>query len=569
MTSSLPLILSEETVTKGTRSMASRPHVAVVYADVVGQVSHLGRPLSRAEARRGFRTRYEVDLSDHRRTAQLDSSPLPSRGDAYFFRSKVDVGFRVSNPEAVVKRHVTDALAVVYGYLSGAFWPVTRRFEIRDAEKAEAALNELFLHDVVLDEGITIYRCVVQLLPDTAAQEYLRALESADRTLFVGEAQHTVATAEARRAHELASLAQRARLDAESREQNAMASSSLDFDGLIRAHLAKHPDETAYALELLQRHYAAQNMRQDIDDKRSLDLVRYMIEQGMIHSVDLDVLRKQALGRVQEIASPARPVELPAASWDDPLPSGPVLRMAAESTPVPHDDAPQVIDASRTVPVYVVFDESPTDPAYFNEVNRGMGTLPADLAAAQPEIVDAVRLAVLGYAGQIAVRMPLTKIAPNCFVPELTARPGSSLSSVFEYLPGRIADDVSRLKSQGLTVGRPILYLLCAATPGESSSWESSLLHLADRAEFALAPNILACGIGATDAEVIRKITAQPQSSGWVADPGTPLNEAVSRYTAFVRQSIAVLGRAHLTGGSNAASESPAGFRSVNNSAVR
>ena len=48
-----------------------------------------------------------------------------------------------------------------------------------------------------------------------------------------------------------------------------------------------------------------------------------MIEQGMIQSVDIELLRKQTLGRVQEIASPSRPAELPAASWDDPLPSGP------------------------------------------------------------------------------------------------------------------------------------------------------------------------------------------------------------------------------------------------------
>jgi uncharacterized protein YegL len=568
MTSALPLILSEEPVTKDTRSKVSRPHVAVVYADAVGQVSYLGRPLSRAEARRRFRTRYEVDLSDHRRTAQLDSSPLPSRGDAYFFRSMVDVGFRVTDPEAVVKRNVADALAVVYGYLIGAFRPVTRRFEIRDAERAESALNALFQQQVTLDEGITIYRCVVQLLPDHAAQEYLRSLDSADRTLTVDKAQHTVATAAAHHANELAGLTQLARLEAESREHDALASRPLDIDGLIRTHLAKHPDETAYALELLQRHYEAQNAQQDINDKRSLDLVRYMIEQGMIQSVDIELLRKQTLGRVQEIASPSRPAELPAASWDDPLPSGPVLRMAAEPAPAAQGDIPLPVDTSRTVPVYVIFDESSADPAYFEAVNRGVRTLPADLAA-HPEIIDAMRLAVLGYADKVTVRMPLTRVAADSFVPELTSRPGSSLSSVFDYLHGRISEDVGRLKSQGLTVGRPILYLLCAATPGDSPVWESSYLRLTDRAEFSLAPNILACGIGQTHPEVIRKVTAQPQSSGWVADPDTPLNEAVSRYTAFVRQSIAALGRAHVTGSSDAAAESPAGFRSVSGSALR
>ena len=182
MTNALPLILSEEPVTRDTRSKVDRPHIAVVYADAAGQVTYLRRPLNRAEARRKFRIRYEIDLSDHRRTAQLDNSPLPSRGDAYFFRSAVDVGFRVTDPEAVVQRNVTDALAVVYGYLISAFRPVTRRYEHPGRRRRpRRPSTHLFRRPVALDEGITIYRCTVRLLPDQAAQEYLRSLDSADR----------------------------------------------------------------------------------------------------------------------------------------------------------------------------------------------------------------------------------------------------------------------------------------------------------------------------------------------------------------------------------------------------
>ena len=82
--------------------------------------------------------------------------------------------------------------------------------------------------------------------------------------------------------------------------------------------------------------------------------------------------------------------------------------MAAEPAPAGQGDIPQSVDTSRTVPVYVIFDESPADPAYFEAVNRGVRTLPADLAA-HPEIIDAMRLAVLGYADKVTVRMPLTR----------------------------------------------------------------------------------------------------------------------------------------------------------------
>jgi uncharacterized protein YegL len=561
MTGAVPLILSEEPVTWRTWSKVAKPHTAVVYADAIGQLTYPREPLNRSQRRR-LRTRYEVDLSDHRRNAHVDNSPLPSRGDAHFFHSVVDVGFHVTDPEAIVKRNVTDALTVVYNCLLSMFRPVTRRYDIRDAEKAESALNALFEQPVTLDEGITIYVCAVRLLPDQAAQEYLRSLDSADRTLAVDEAHHKVATGAARREQELAGMAQQARLDAEKQEYQAIAETQLDFEGLIRAHLAKHPDETSYALELLHRHQEAQSAQRDVNDQRSLDLVRYMIEQGMIQSVDVELLRKQALGRVQEIASPSRPAEPPADSWDDPLPPGPVLRITPEADPAGQGgDAPQV-DATRTVPVYVIVDESPADPAYFDAVNDGIRTLPADLAA-NPDIIDAMRLGVLGYADDITVRMPLNVVAADSFVPELTSRPGSRLSPVFEYLHERITEDVDRLKSHGLTVGRPVLYLLCAMTPGDSPAWETPYSRLTDRAGFPSAPNILACGIGPTQPEVIKKITAQTQSSGWLADPDIPLGEAASGFTAFVQQSIIALGRAHVTGSPDATAESPTGFRPV------
>ena len=116
----------------------------------------------------------------------------------------------------------------------------------------------------------------------------------------------------------------------------------------------------------------------------------------MIQSVDVELLRKQALGRVQEIASSSRPAEPPAASWEDPLPPGPVLRITPEPDQAGQDDVEPQIDTSRTVPVYVIVDESPADPAYFEAINEGIRTLPADLAA-HPDIIDAMRLGVLGY----------------------------------------------------------------------------------------------------------------------------------------------------------------------------
>ena len=433
MNGTLPLILSAEPVTRETRGKASRPHVATVYADISGNLQYFpDRPLTLGEViRRRYRTRYEVDQGDHRRKAQLDNSPLPSKGDAFFFRSFVDVGFRVTDPLAVVRRNVSDALTVVYGYLVSSFWPITRTFEIGQAPQAEAALNALFLTPVKLEEGITIYQCSVRLLPDQTAQEHLRTITAANRSVTAGGAQHEANLAAARRQHELAGLDQQARLNAESREYEAMAGRPIDIPGLIQAHLAKHPDETPFALEMLSRHQEAQAAQQDINDKRSMDLFRYMIEQGLLQAVDIQFLRNQAVGRVQEITSPtpqpiappARPAELPAGnvSWDDPLP-GSAMPVTPSGSVEPETLAPgpdaimAPAEAKRVFPVYIIVDESPDDQAYFETLNRTIRNLPADLAA-HAEVINAMRLAVVGYASDVDPRMPLNPVAEEKLCP--------------------------------------------------------------------------------------------------------------------------------------------------------
>ena len=42
-----------------------------------------------------------------------------------------------------------------------------------------------------------------------------------------------------------------------------MAGRTIDIPGLIQAHLAKHPDQTPYALEMLTRHEEAQAERRE------------------------------------------------------------------------------------------------------------------------------------------------------------------------------------------------------------------------------------------------------------------------------------------------------------------
>jgi uncharacterized protein YegL len=564
VTSTVPVILSQEPVSRGltARMKISKPNIAVVYSGAFGEVASFeGRPLSWSQqVLSKYRIRYEVDLSDHRRTAQLDSSPLPSRGDVYFFRSTVDVGFRVSKPEEVVRRNVTDALPVVYNYLIDSFRPVTRQHEIDDAAGAEAQLNLLFSTLHVLEEGITIYHCATRLLPDTKAQQHLQSLNAATRTLNLNAEEHKVASAATRHGIELASLHHDARLEAERKEYAATAGRPVSLHSLIQAHLAKHPDQTDYALELLQRHELAMAAQRDTNDQRTLDLARYMMDQGLIQAVDIEMLRNDTLGRVQQITSPSPPPAL-TAGWDDPLPGDPAPVKSLPSPPAGHGDGAHT-DPTTAIPVYLVVDESPADDAYMAAVNRNFSSLPEDLAQ-YPDIISAIRLAVLGYAADVGLRMPLTAVAEGSHVPSLVARGGANFAAALDDLRNRIADDVSRLKQRGLTVGRPTIYLLSATDGRDDSAWDTAMRRLTDRTTFPYAPNIFAFGVGEATAEIIIAIAGQSGSLGWVAPPSLSLAGAADSFTAFARKSILSLGRAHVNGRRDTEMPQPERFRAV------
>jgi uncharacterized protein YegL len=541
--------------------------VAVIYADAFGVLTTLEswRKRSRSERRASkYLTRYEIDMSDHQRTASFQQSPLPSKGGSYFFQCIADVGFRVYDPSEVIRRNVSDGLTIVYTHLLSELWPITQRYGIEQAEEAQNDINEQFKFQLPVrlsNSGIEIYLCRTRILPDAAAQEHLRSLEAAKRKLELDEAQHEVNLASSAHQHDLAERAQRARLSAEQRELETWAGQTIDLRSLVLAHLARHPDETAYALELLARHEEATLAKRDIDDKRSIDLIRYMMEQGLIHAADVEVLRKQTLERVQEIASPATP-ELPGASWDEPLPGGsePVVLVSSHADPQAQapGDSPTPSTPTVVIPVYVAIDESPDDQHYFDALNAALQDLPSQLSAHQ-DVIRAIRLGVIGYADEVKLRLPLNVIAQDSFVPKLEHRDGSRIAPVFEYLHKRIPEDVQRLKSQVSRVGRPILHILSASPPEDDAAWQDPYNALLNRGTFPYAPNIIACGIGNASPDVVRHL-APPPEFGWLASPDAPLGEAVARYISYVQSSAIAVSSAHISGSQELLVTPPAGF---------
>ena len=131
------------------------PGVHVVYATGDGGVASLGgRPLSVWESLFSpYRTRYDIDVTDHRCVVDLRATPLPARGGG-LLSGAVEVGFRVHDPVAVVRALVNDPVPVIHGFLMEWLPFFTRH---SDGPAAVAAIEAAARKRVRLPEGITIF----------------------------------------------------------------------------------------------------------------------------------------------------------------------------------------------------------------------------------------------------------------------------------------------------------------------------------------------------------------------------------------------------------------------------
>jgi hypothetical protein len=262
----LPLIKAVTPVQRGMPTRRRAPNIAVVYATAGGELGSLPdyRPMTyREQLNTKYRTRYDVDRSDHRRRARLESIPLPARGDYYFFIADLEVAFTVHDPIEVVRRNITDATTVVYSHLANEFRQITRKFDIEQAALAEAEIARRFNAEDILDDGIKIFSVIPRLLPDDRAMRHLQEKKEAERRLLTDLAQHKANLLEARQRGELEELSRDFERRQVEKEMAGMRGRELDAIEIVRRHLARHPDDTERALVLFNEHRKAWLEQQD------------------------------------------------------------------------------------------------------------------------------------------------------------------------------------------------------------------------------------------------------------------------------------------------------------------
>jgi hypothetical protein len=123
------------------RRKTHRPWVARVYVKRTGRLdvfSWANQPTTGELLWGGYRSVYDVDLS--LRNLSLEVT-LPSAGDAFVFRTEVDVQWRVEEPKTVVTKGLRDIRTLVVPHLLAGLRQASRALDTSDVETAEKAAN--------------------------------------------------------------------------------------------------------------------------------------------------------------------------------------------------------------------------------------------------------------------------------------------------------------------------------------------------------------------------------------------------------------------------------------------
>ncbi|MER7008137.1 hypothetical protein ABT297_34530 [Dactylosporangium sp. NPDC000555] len=298
------VILHEERLNRFGAAQGAKPlraAVTAVYARPNGDLVALGRPLYLFEnLARGFRYRYDVGTADREDEFHI-SDELPSREDIFRFYARLQFGFRVHDPVEVVRRRVQDGFMVAGWRLMERMRRISRRYTPEECANANDEINDtLGQEPIELSEGITVYRFAAFLSLDQQTQEAMRRRRAVEQAYAFEQT-----------SHRLDRLRQTNQQELETARLEAVRDAIHGDHGLLMLHMAKHPDDTRTALEMVAK-------SNESDRQGLFKLLENMMEKNLIQNIDLQEIRDENLRRILQTVK------------EDPLK---VLQVRAEAGP--------------------------------------------------------------------------------------------------------------------------------------------------------------------------------------------------------------------------------------------
>jgi uncharacterized protein YegL len=209
------------------------------------------------------------------------------------------------------------------------------------------------------------------------------------------------------------------------------------------------------------------------------------------------------------------------------------------------------------LPVYILADESISMRPFTGELNAGLVSLHETLRS-EPMIAAKVRLSVLGFSDNVAVRMALADLRNEASLPQLEIRGGTNYGAAFGDLYHRIPNDVTVLKRDGYQVHRPAVFFLSDGQPSDGK-WRNQHGALTDKATNTTAPNVIAFGVGTVKPKTILQVATQ-QDFAFVSIPGVNIGAAIAKFFVALTASVVQSGRSLNSASPQLVVERPEGF---------
>lgn len=215
---------------------------------------------------------------------------------------------------------------------------------------------------------------------------------------------------------------------------------------------------------------------------------------------------------------------------------------------------------AKLLPFYLVVDVSwSMDGSKLDAANKIMGEL-IDALAQAPIISDKVRFAMLDFADDARVQLPLCDIlSEDLVVPGLSPRGSTSYAAAFRLLRQEIAHNVAQLKVDGFSVHRPAVFFLTDGEPNPGDGWEQTFAELTEfdrttKTGFPLYPNVIPFGVDDANPGTLRKLihpnTGTKAMRMYLMAEGQNPGTAISAMAEILISSVLSSGESVAQGGS-------------------
>jgi len=156
------------------------------------------------------------------------------------------------------------------------------------------------------------------------------------------------------------------------------------------------------------------------------------------------------------------------------------------------------------LPFYLVCDESGSMAgAPIDAINNAMPELHHEIGT-NPVVADKTQFGIIGFSDSAEVLLELSDLSQVTSLPTVAHKGGTSYASALRCVKDQIELDIERLKREGHSVYRPVVFFLTDGHP--SADWRAEWDALVSE-QFNYRPHIVAFGIGnQVDASVISAI---------------------------------------------------------------